>query len=137
MFLSSIVTLANSWTTVQYELNLPNRALYIKRHREEEKGGGRQKDRAQQREAKQKAGNKRKTGAGGVNTDRTKEEKKEKRNKRSKKQKDKSPGEPTRRWSPHTNSLYFFCSISIFLPRSSLRQKPASHLPLRRKDHAR
>ena len=49
----------------------------------------------------------------------------------------KSPGEPTRRWSPHTNSLYFFCSISIFLPRSSLRQKPASHLPLRRNDHAR
>ncbi|KAL6208925.1 hypothetical protein ACLB2K_019868 [Fragaria x ananassa] len=38
MFLSSIVTLANSWTTVQYELNLSNRALYIKRHREEEKG---------------------------------------------------------------------------------------------------
>ena len=57
MFLSSIVTLVKSWTVksntnsvfqVQYELNLPNRALYIKRHIEEEgeanTKGGRQKD---------------------------------------------------------------------------------------------
>ena len=142
------MTLAKSWTTksntnsifqVQYELNLPNRALYIKRHREEEKSGGRQKDRAQQREAKQKAGNKRKAGAGGVNTGGTKkgEEREEKQAKQKAEGEKKSPGEPTRRWSPHTNSLYFFCSISIFLPRSSLRQKPASHLPLRRNDHAR
>lgn len=50
------MTLAKSWTTksntnsifqVQYELNLPNRALYIKGHTQ---GGGRQKDRARRQE---------------------------------------------------------------------------------------
>ena len=151
MFLSSIVILAKSWTAksntnsvfqVQYELNLPNRALYIKRHRQEEKGrtkrGGGQKQSAteggQAKSREQEKGRSRRSQHG---RNKKGEEGEEKQAKQKAEGEKKSPGEPTRRWSPHTNSLYFFCSISIFLPRSSLRQKPASHLPLRRNDHAR
>ncbi|KAL6129015.1 hypothetical protein ACLB2K_072368 [Fragaria x ananassa] len=36
-------------------------------------------------------------------------------------------GEPTR-WSSHSNSLYFFCSVSIFLLCPVLRRKPQKHV---------